>query len=72
MGPRVGVDFLENTTKLLPLPGIEPQLFGRTTRSLGKRKMRTPFGIIYPVRSSAFLNSEVYCVRVCVLLFSIC
>jgi hypothetical protein len=72
MGPRVGVDFFEKTTKLLPLPGIEPQFFGRPTRTLDNRKMRTPFGIIYPVRSSVFLHSEIYCARVCVLLFSTC
>jgi len=46
MGPRFGVDFVEKTTKLLPLPGIEPQFFGRPTTSLGNGKTRTPFGII--------------------------
>jgi len=64
MGPRVGVDFLEKTTKLLPLPGIEPQFFGLPTDMLSQ--MRTPFGMVYPVRSSVFLHSEIYCARVCV------
>jgi hypothetical protein len=66
MGSTVGVDFLEKTTKLLSLPGIELQCFGRLTRSLGNRKMRTSFGVIhvYPVHSSVFLHSEIYCARV--------
>jgi hypothetical protein len=69
MGPRVSVYFLEKTTKLLPLPGIEPQFFSRPTRNLGNRKMRTPFGIIYLVRSGMFLHSEIYCARVCVCFY---
>jgi len=69
MGSTVGVDFLEKTTKLLPLPRIEPQFLGRPGRSLGNRKMRTPFGIIYAVRSSVLLHSEIYCARVCVFFY---
>jgi len=71
MGPRVGVDFLEKT-KLLPLPGIKPQYFGLPTDILFQT--RTPFGIIYPVRSSVFLRSEICCARarVCVCVFFYC
>jgi hypothetical protein len=34
VGPRAGPDIMEKRKHLLPLPGIEPRLLGRTVRSV--------------------------------------